>query len=445
MATGGVALAALVPHPPVAVPEVGGADWNRVRETAAAMERLAEVVAQERVDSMLLVTPHGPARRGTVFLWGRDPVAGDLAAFGAPETRISFPLDAELERALVAAAGDAGVFVARRSSWYGYGGREGLDHGAAVPLYFFSRAGLALPLVVAAIAPDPVPALYAFGLSVRRAAAKAGRRLAVIASGDLSHRLRPGAPAGFHPAGAVFDRSLVRLIGAGERGDVLAMPEELAEDAGQDVLPSLAVAFGALHGLEAPVELLSYQAPFGVGYAVACWRVAGPHEESYPVRLARRALEEGLRGRPLPAGEDAPPEFRRPAAAFVSLKRFGELRGCVGTIAPTRPTLAEEIAANALAAARDPRCPPVTAGELPEMEISVDVLGPMEPVRSAEDLDPARYGILVAKGARRGILLPALPGVETPEQQLAISCRKAGLRPDEGGLAIYRFTTTRYR
>lgn len=447
-------LAALVPHPPVAVPEVGRADWAEVRDTAAAMERLAAAARESGVDALFLVTPHGPVRPGTVFLYDREPVEGDLGAFGAADARVSFPLDRDLVAALVAEAAE--VVVVPRRSWHGAGGREGLDHGASVPLYFVYRAGLIRPLVVAAIAPDPVPALYTFGLAVQKAALRASRRVAVLASGDLSHRLRPGAPGGFHPRAAAFDRSLVRLVAAGERGGILAMPEELSEEAGQDVLSSLTVALGALHGLDAEAELLSYQAPFGVGYAVALWRVTGPHRESFPVRLARRALAVGLAGaatRPaegwraadlLSPGEEVPPEFRQPGAAFVSLKRFGELRGCVGTVVPTRPTLADEIAANALAAARDPRFPPVAPAELEEMEISVDVLGPLEPVASPEDLDPDRFGVLVAKGRRRGLLLPSLPGVETPEQQLAIACRKAGLERDEEGIEIYRFATTRY-
>lgn len=146
----------------------------------------------------------------------------------------------------------------------------------------------------------------------------------------------------------------------------------------------------------------------------------------------------------VPTGVDLPAELlQRRAGAFVSLHEHGELRGCIGTIAATEDNLAEEIISNAISAcSRDPRFPPVTPDELPDIVCSVDVLGPAEDCSFA-DLDPKRYGVIVTSGWRRGLLLPDLEGVDTPEMQVAISRQKAGIAPDEP-VQLQRFEVVRH-
>jgi AmmeMemoRadiSam system protein A len=161
--------------------------------------------------------------------------------------------------------------------------------------------------------------------------------------------------------------------------------------------------------------------------------------------IARRALESRVREAGPPGfSQDFPPELKRPGAAFVSLKKRGVLRGCIGTISPTKQTLAEEIAANAVSAGlRDPRFPPVSEDELKELTYSVDVLGKPEKVVDINDLDPQRYGVIVKRGSRSGLLLPALEGITTVEEQLAIARQKAGILPEER-VETFRFEVKRY-
>lgn len=163
------------------------------------------------------------------------------------------------------------------------------------------------------------------------------------------------------------------------------------------------------------------------------------------VSLARLAIEAWVReGRRIQPPSDLPAELlSRRAGAFVSLKKHGVLRGCIGTYLPTEENLAQEIIENAIrAATEDPRFPPVRPEELSELSITVDVLSPPEPC-SEEELDPKRYGVIVEKGWRRGLLLPDLPGVETVEDQLRIAKMKAGLSPHEP-CKLYRFTVERH-
>jgi AmmeMemoRadiSam system protein A len=146
--------------------------------------------------------------------------------------------------------------------------------------------------------------------------------------------------------------------------------------------------------------------------------------------LARASIESYLlEKRILKVPEDTPQELlNRRAGAFVTLYKAGCLRGCIGTIAPVRESLALEIIFNAVAsAAEDPRFPPVTRDELEDLVISVDVLGKAEPVAGVDQLDPARYGVIVSDRYRRGLLLPHLDGIDTAEEQVSIALRKAGI------------------
>ena len=167
---------------------------------------------------------------------------------------------------------------------------------------------------------------------------------------------------------------------------------------------------------------------------------------SHPVvRLARETVESYVRLGRTPDPEELTSEMSQRAGVFVSIKKRGELRGCIGTFEPTRANVAEEIIANAVGSAtRDPRFPPVNAAELSQLEYSVDILTAPEPVDDRAQLDPKRYGIIVASGGRRGLLLPDLEGVDTVEDQIGICCRKAGILPGEP-LQLYRFEVVRYR
>lgn len=136
--------------------------------------------------------------------------------------------------------------------------------------------------------------------------------------------------------------------------------------------------------------------------------------------------------------------YERRAACFVTLKKHGELRGCIGTLEPAEPSLGLEIARNAQSSSlRDPRFPPVTPAELDALACSVDVLGASEAC-TVRDLDPAVYGVIVEAGFRRGVLLPALEGVETVDAQVGIALQKAGIAPDQS-YEVRRFRVNRYR
>jgi AmmeMemoRadiSam system protein A len=133
------------------------------------------------------------------------------------------------------------------------------------------------------------------------------------------------------------------------------------------------------------------------------------------------------------------------AGVFVSIHKQGELRGCIGTIEATRDNVAEEVIANAISSAtRDPRFPPISSSELPDLDYSIDILTKPEPIESKDQLDPKRYGAIVEAGFRRGLLLPNLEGVNSVDFQIDICRQKAGIAPDEP-VKLYRFEVKRYK
>ena len=169
-------------------------------------------------------------------------------------------------------------------------------------------------------------------------------------------------------------------------------------------------------------------------------------KESAYVKLARETIENYIKqGKIITPPLGLPEEMiNQKAGVFVSLKKFGDLRGCIGTFMPTQENIAQEIIKNAISAAvDDPRFSPVNVSELEDLSISVDVLSAPEEVKDISQLDPKKYGVIVSSGYKKGLLLPDLEGVDAVEYQIDIAKRKAGIYPGEK-VKLYRFEVKRY-
>jgi AmmeMemoRadiSam system protein A len=162
------------------------------------------------------------------------------------------------------------------------------------------------------------------------------------------------------------------------------------------------------------------------------------------VKLAKEAVEGYVRHGKVLRPTELTAEMKGRAGVFVSIKKRGELRGCIGTFAPTRSNIAEEVVVNAISSAtQDPRFMPVEASELDDLKYSVDVLTEPEPVKSVAQLDPKKYGVIVECGFGRGLLLPDLEGVDSVEEQIRICRAKAGISAEEP-IKLYRFRVKRF-
>lgn len=462
-------LGIVAPHPPIMVPQVGGPDAEVTRASIDAMHGAARALRHFAPETVVLMSPHAHAFRDAFIVRTASRLHGDLGQFGAPGVSHEGPGDPELAAAILAEAESAGIPAVADEMARGLASGP-LDHGVLVPMSFLDP-GAEYPLVVTSLSFLPYEQHRHFGEAIAAAADRIGRRVAFVASGDCSHRLVPQAPAGYSPRAHLFDEELVRLLGASDFAGLSDIDEELIDEAGECGLRSFITLGGFLEGAETTGKVLAYEGPWGVGYLTAVFGAAEDvaaaetsdpaasgatpasgskggmrgADESAPVRLARATIEAYVGEDPLPDPSGYPePLLRTRAGAFVSLHRGGALRGCIGTIGPTEPTLGEEISRNAVqAATSDPRFPPLRPDELADLEIGVDVLHEPEPASCLEDLDVKRYGVIVTSGWKRGLLLPDLEGVDTPEEQVSIAMHKAGIASGET-ITLERFQVDRY-
>lgn len=454
----------IMPHPPIIIPSVGNGEEKKIEKTAQAYRKAAEQIAELKPETIVVTTPHSVMYADYLHISPGERARGSFRRFGAKGAAEEFTYDTEFVDALTAEAGlaeiPAGTFGEKDPS---------VDHGALVPLTFVNEAYKDYRLVRCSISGLGPQVHYEFGRCIAGTAEKLNRRIVLIASGDLSHKLTEDGPYGYAEEGPQFDREVTEAMKSGDFLHFLTFDGEFCEAAAECGLRSFQIIAGAFDRTAVKPEFLSYEGPFGVGYAVCSFLPAGPDktrnigkqyenwkresmkkrresEDEY-VRLARISLETWVKdGKPasLPEGlSDGLMKNR--AGVFVSLKKDGELRGCIGTISPVRKNIAEEILHNAVSAGvHDPRFEPVTADELNDLVYSVDVLGEPEPIETIDELEVKRYGVIVSRGDRSGLLLPNLAGVDTPQQQVEIALRKGGIRQDEP-FRMERFEVVRHK
>ena len=456
--------AVMVPHPPLIIPEVGRGQEQGISSTVKAYRRAMERLASWRPDTVVVLSPHAVMYLDYFHISPGKEAEGSFARFGAGQVKVRAVYDAEFARKLSREAERVRVLAGT------LGERDPrLDHGTMIPLWFLDPYLPEYRVVRIGLSGLPLTAHYRLGQCIQKAARELGRRVAVVASGDLSHRLKEDGPYGFQKEGPEYDQRVMEVMGKADFGQLLDFSEGFCEKAAECGHRSFVIMAGALDCLDVEAERLSYEGPFGVGYGVCVYEAKGENpsrdflrqqeekeaarrkirrlEEDTYVRLARHTVEHYIRtGKRLEAPDWLPQEMKeRRAGVFVSLKEDGQLRGCIGTIAPVRESLAQEIISNAVSAAtQDPRFPAVREDELDRLVYSVDVLGEPEEIASLAELDMKRYGVIVSRGSRRGLLLPDLEGVDTAEEQVAIAKRKAGIPADAQDVRLERFQVVRH-
>ncbi len=488
----------LMPHPPVIIPQVGRGRQKQAEKTLNGMQAVIETLralnnstspqtiqeyslqksssTSALADFMILLSPHQPYAMHNLLVNTAPSISGNLGRFGAPDAACTVHTPQEEMHSLIAHLQKNHIVIATSSI-----DNISNDHASIVPLLYLATCFPNQPL-------PPVIIMNPIGLS-REKAYSLGKALAkfesnakwgLVASGDLSHRLTIDAPGGFNPTGLVFDKAVVQALTQGTPTPLFNLTQKQIEDAGECGLKSVLTLLGLV---AAPVEIFSYEGPFGVGYCTGLWQAAdfpkhtgendkapqpalqeadmlkvnmaehpeNMHQTHPYVQLARDTvfhtlshnnIEQEVLGK-LPYNSEL---WSQRAGCFVSIKsKIGALRGCIGTIAPTQNNIGLEIVQNAIrAATQDYRFPPISLDELAKVVFSVDVLGFPESIRNIDELDPKKWGVIVSKNGKRGLLLPDLEGVCTVTQQLDITAQKAGLTSWRGA-EIKRFSVTRYK
>jgi len=453
----------MVPHPPMIVPQIGKGSEKQVQKTIESYTQVAKEIASLRPETIIITSPHAVMYADYFHISPGKEADGDFGSFRARDVEFHETYDEDLVHEICAIA-DAEDFPAGT-----LGERDKrLDHGTMVPLYFIRQVYSDFKLVRIGLSGLSYVDHYAFGKILQKAIENTHRRVVLIASGDLSHKLQSYGPYGYAAEGPKYDERIMDVCSRAAFGELLEFDEGFCDRAAECGHRSFVIMAGALDGVAVEAKQLSHEDVTGVGYGICTFHPGGPDENrrflevrgrraagetdrrQTPgdpwVRLARKSLESYILRREVidvPAG--LPPELtERRAGAFVSIHENGRLRGCIGTIAPTRNCLAEEIIHNAISAStRDPRFLPIRSEELPYLEINVDVLGEAEDIDSESELDVKRYGVIVSRGRRRGLLLPDLEGVDTVQQQVAIAREKAGIGPTET-VSLQRFEVVRH-
>ncbi len=476
----------MVPHPPIAVAEIGGGEEKKIQATLAAFDRVAERIADIRPDTIIVTSPHATMYADYFHISPGERAHGSFASFHAPQVSFDVEYDTDLVRRICDKADMAGIPAGCE------GERDArLDHGTMVPLYFINKRYTDYKLVRIGLSGFSLDVHKSVGRAIDAAARETDKRIVVIASGDLAHCQKEDGPYGYRPEGPMYDDKLMDVMKRCALSELTGFDEDLLDRSQECGHRSFVIMSGILYSHDVASEVLSHEATFGVGYGIAILKIndnTDTKSKSAPVsksqnqtvsessddpaakpdykiedairksqaykgetpmdayvKLARDTINNFVRGEKLPDLTGLPDEMMtRRAGAFVSVHEFGMLRGCIGTISATCDNLAEEIRENAVSAvSRDPRFRPVKEEELDDLEINVDVLGDAEHISSPAELDVKKYGVIVTNGLRRGLLLPDLDGVDTVEQQIDIARQKAGIRPSEP-VELQRFEVVRH-
>ncbi len=461
--------AIMVPHPPMILPGVGRGSEKTIQPTIDAYKKAASAVVSLRPETIVISSPHTIMYADYFHVSPGSHASGSFAGFGAPEIRVEADYDEEFVSLFSEKAYEEGIPAGTSGAR-----KPELDHATMIPLIFineaYEEAGLTPDYKVVRIGLSGLPFRdhYRVGQLLKDTADTLGRKIVHVASGDLSHKLKEDGPYGLSKEGPEYDERIMDVMGSGNFEELLNFSERFCDKAAECGHRSFIMMAGALDRTAVKTERLCHESVTGVGYGVCIYTAEGPDEnrafldyfdekkeaerkadlekEDAFIKLARASVEHYVKtGSVLNMPDGLPGELTSVrAGSFVSLHKYGQLRGCIGTTGPTEESLAMEIIRNAVSAAScDPRFSPVRENELEALEYSVDVLNPTEPIASKAELDPSRYGVIVRKGRKRGLLLPDLEGVDTVEEQISIAKRKAGIGEDED-VELERFTVTRH-
>jgi aromatic ring-opening dioxygenase LigB subunit len=276
-----LSFASITPHPPIIIPTIGSEkDLKEVRKTIEGMEKLREEMKKAKPETLILISPHGPVGFKEMTLTQTQKLSGDFSNFGDSTSQFSFENDKEVCEKIKGACREQNIPLRIYN-------KEELDHGALVPLYYLAQSAsrnrretktrnYAKSFKIVPIAYSLLDNSwhFLFGKVLGKIVKDSKKKIGIVASGDLSHRLTPYAPAGFSPRGKEFDEEIIKFLKEKNTNKILNMDERLIEEAGECGYKSIIILLGALDDLDWQPKILSYEGPFGVGYLVSYFSVA---------------------------------------------------------------------------------------------------------------------------------------------------------------------------
>lgn len=422
----------IVPHPPLIIPDIGRGEEKKISKTIHSYQTIAKEIGKLKPDTIIVITPHDVNYRDGFNISKSQILQGNLNNFGSS---IAFTKDVDLDLIQKIEQIEDIPIITHASI-------SPLDHGTMIPLYFIDKYYKDYKLIRLSFSGLSLDKHYSYGKELGDIFFKENKKCVVLASGDLSHKLKEDGPYGYVKEGPVFDEKVIEIIKNNDLSQMSSVKSSLADKAAECGLRSFVILSGILDRYDYQSKLLSYEGPFGVGYAIASFHIYDSYQQ-----LAKKTVERYIKDHQLIhyKDENLPKEMvENKAGVFVSIHIKDELRGCIGTVQATRDCIAEEIVYNAISAStKDPRFLPITENELSDLTYHVDVLGQAEKISSKKELDVKRYGVIVRKGQKTGLLLPDLEGVDSVDYQINIALRKAMIHPEED-YDLYRFEVIRH-
>ena len=433
-----------VPHPPLIVKEVGKGEEERVSLTIESYQKVADQIAELKPETIIITSPHTLCFTDYFYISSHSIMKGSFERFGAKEVSFEEEIDQELVEEIEKLSKEKNFPAGRVDK------EVELDHGTMVPLYFIRKKLPKCKIIVIGLSGLSLNKHKELGRIIKEAINHTNRNVVFVASGDLSHKLQEYGPYGYAKEGTIYEDRILETMTKGNFNELLDYSDELLYKASECGHPSFTILSGAIENELIEATFLSHEDTTGVGYGL--WTYYPKEEkkeggEDEYVALAKETIEEYIRfGNVINPPEYSSKELlENRSGVFVSIHKFGQLRGCIGTFLPMESCIAKEIIANAIAAStRDPRFSPIEVDELKDLEINVDVLTTPETIDSTDLLDPKKYGVIVSKDTRRGLLLPDLEGVNTVEDQKKKKKRKAGILPNEE-VSLQRFEVIRHK
>ncbi|HAE43537.1 MAG TPA: AMMECR1 domain-containing protein [Clostridiales bacterium] len=475
----------LLPHAPVFIEKVGGPQTNRIQKTIDAYKEVALEIKSLSPDLIVMISPHGPIFSDAIAIYDLNEYYGDMKQFGEYTLQFHAQKDSEFISRVIEKSSQANgyFYPLTEKQFKKFQHLPKLDHGITVPYYFIKEVLKEVPIVPMSYGTLSYIELMKNGEIIQAVAEESNKRVVVIASGDMSHALKNDGPYAFHEDGPWFDDLIKACINDERPFDIFKASPEKIENAAECGLRSYAIMMGALNQRTLKSKVFSYEGPFGVGYLVAGFivkqqstfdSIKAIEEALYNAlqiedasahafaRIAKAVIHNyvnvhnkpavtvekdlvKINGHAFEIDQNVRRKLFENHGVFVSIKKYGMLRGCIGTIIPTQENTLEEIIQNAISAcSRDYRFDPISSNELSHLTVSVDVLSKLEVVEDIESLTPKTHGVVVHSKGKMGVLLPDLEGINTTSEQLKIASNKGGFSVDEIE-QIECFTVERYR
>lgn len=269
-----ISAACMLPHPPLIIPQVGRGEEKKIQKTIDAYHEAARLIAEHQPQTIVVISPHQVMYADYFHISPGRAARGDFGQFRAGQVMIEASYDMEFVAKLCRLADE-------KSLPAGTDGQQNarFDHGTMVPLYFVNQYWREYRLVRIGLSGLALRSHYELGRCIKAAAEELDRKTVVIASGDLSHRLKADGPYGYQEEGPAYDRRVMDVMGSADFAKLLQFSDDFCGKAGECGHRSFTMMAGALEGWKVQAKRLSYEGTFGVGYGICTYEVAGEADD----------------------------------------------------------------------------------------------------------------------------------------------------------------------